>query len=709
MPENNLLLEQAYGIVETTNANLFLTGKAGTGKTTFLRKLKGRLPKRMVVLAPTGIAAINAGGVTIHSFFQIAPTLFLPGEMAHEARKYGINSRKLKLIRSLELLVIDEISMVRADLLDMVDRELRRIRRTPLPFGGVQMLFIGDLHQLSPVVKEEEWGMMRNHYESPYFFSANVFRETKFVSIELTHVYRQSDEHFLSLLNKIREGDAGREVMSALNGRYIPGCRPEDSRGCIRLVTHNWQAQQINEQELRRLQGEEFTFTAQLKGNFPEYSYPADLHLTVKCGAQVMFLRNDPKKAYCNGTIGTVYSVSDRSITVRLGKEAGGTLIDVESEEWTNTRYGLDEENGEIKEIVDGTFRQYPIKLAWAITIHKSQGLTFDRVMIDASRAFAHGQTYVALSRCRSLEGIVLTSPVPESAVIIDAHVQVFDSQLRNSGIDNCSLDSMRRQYQAALLGELFGFEAEKRLAARLVALFGNHLARTYPRAFDSLSCKSQDFYAEVVGISEKFREQLHQLLLRNGGRVEEAFLQERIVKGAAYFCGKLGIIDEMVSAAQVVTDNKEVRKQLKNLLQELQEAYDFHQPLLATVSKDGFHLKAFQELRAKLSARGNASGGEKGREAAKSGKGEDKPKSAPPPSDVRNPGLYRLLQQWRYEKSRDMGVPAYTILQTKALIGIANTRPENAEELLDIPYMGKIGCEKYGKEVLAIVAAYSG
>lgn len=410
--EENSELKLAWDFVEKTGCNIFLTGKAGTGKTTFLRNLRERSPKRMVVLAPTGIAAINAGGVTIHSFFQLPLSPFVPGASfgGREQKRYKFGKAKRNIIKTLDLLVIDEISMVRADLLDAVDSVMRRYRAHNLPFGGVQLLLIGDLQQLAPVVKDDEWEMMKSYYDTPFFFSSKALNNAGYHTIELQKVYRQQDSSFLALLNSIRENRADDRTLAELNRRYIPGFTPPQGSNYIRLTTHNYQAQQINDRQLALLDGTACDYRASVEGTFPESSFPADETLTLKAGAQVMFIKNDVNKRYYNGMIGEV-AFAGRDMIKVVSKDTGET-IDLEPAEWTNSKYALDAKTKEITETVEGVFRQYPLRLAWAITIHKSQGLTFEHAIIDASHSFAHGQTYVALSRCKSLEGMVLGAPL---------------------------------------------------------------------------------------------------------------------------------------------------------------------------------------------------------------------------------------------------------------------------------------------------------
>ncbi|WP_349832861.1 ATP-dependent DNA helicase, partial [Bacteroides fragilis] len=447
--EENHEIELAWQVIENTGTHLFLTGKAGTGKTTFLRRLKELTPKRMVVVAPTGIAAINAGGVTIHSFFQLNFAPYIPESTFNSAQQgfHKFGKEKINIIRSMDLLVIDEISMVRADQLDAIDAVLRRYRDRSKPFGGVQLLMIGDLQQLAPVVKEEDWSLLSSYYDTAFFFGSHSLKETEYITIELKKVYRQSDTEFVGLLNKIREKEADDAVLEELNKRYLPGFRPREEEGYIRLTTHNYQAQQYNDRQLLSLSGRAFSFQAKVEGTFPESAYPADEMLTVKEGAQIMFIKNDSsgEHRYYNGMIGLVTAVSKDGIRVKGNGESQDFLL--ETEEWTNSKYSLNPQTKEITEEVEGTFRQYPIRLAWAITIHKSQGLTFERAIIDANASFAHGQVYVALSRCKSLQGLVLSSPLRRESIISDDTIDEFTRNAGEMTPDKHKLALLRQHY----------------------------------------------------------------------------------------------------------------------------------------------------------------------------------------------------------------------------------------------------------------------
>lgn len=439
MERGNFELDVARFIVEKTDMSLFLTGKAGTGKTTFLREVVRYTKKKCIVLAPTGIAAVNAGAMTIHFFFQFGLGPFVQGVIEPKS-DFRINKSKLELIRHLQLLIIDEVSMVRADLMDHIDVELRRIRRNSKPFGGVQLLMIGDLQQLPPIAHGGEDELLRQYYKTLYFFSSSALKSMKYSCIELKNVYRQTDRHFIDILNHARNCTLTSQDISDLNARYIPGFSPKPEDGYIRLMTHNRQVDNVNETELEKLDSKPYTFVAAVTGTFPEESYPTADSLTLKKGAQVMFIKNDPERRFINGTLGEVKSIDKNSIAVRLAES--GTIIDVEPMEWQNIRYQFDEESKEISSKQIGRFKQYPLKAAWAITVHKSQGLTFDKAIIDVHAAFSPGQAYVALSRCRTLDGLVLSSPVSASVFMrdnaVDAYMNYISRPVEELAFSSC-------------------------------------------------------------------------------------------------------------------------------------------------------------------------------------------------------------------------------------------------------------------------------
>ncbi|MDE5869268.1 MAG: AAA family ATPase, partial [Muribaculaceae bacterium] len=460
----NKELNLANRIMEETSVNLFLTGKAGTGKTTFLRRLRQTSPKRMIVLAPTGVAAINAEGATIHSFFQLPFAPYIPGKgfIGNDSRSYSFSKEKRRIIAALDILVIDEISMVRPDTLDAIDAVLRRFRNPTLPFGGVQLLLIGDLRQLAPVLKDNERELLSPYYQSEYFFDSIALKQSGFVTIELSTVYRQKDLEFINILNAVRDGMLTNEIFRKLNSRYLPGFNPPADEKYIRLTTHNRLADDINNRELALIPKESVSYKAAVQGNFPPSSFPADEELKLKIGAQVMFIKNDSglDRLYYNGMIGEVTGLTENNVIVKPAD--GRPPISVGYVEWENTKYIVNEQSKEITQITEGTFSQLPLRLAWAITIHKSQGLTFDHAIIDAGYSFAPGQTYVALSRCRSLEGLVLGQPIPVNAVITDNKVNSFIESASRNRPDEITIDRLRSEYTRHTLAELFDFRGLK-------------------------------------------------------------------------------------------------------------------------------------------------------------------------------------------------------------------------------------------------------
>ncbi len=694
-------IETARQIIEFTGTSLFLTGRAGTGKTTFLRRLRNASPKRMVVLAPTGIAAINAGGVTLHSFFQLPFAPFVPGTSNfNKEKRYAMSKQKLKLIRSLDLLVIDEISMVRADLLDAVDDALKRYRHNGKPFGGVQLLLIGDLQQLAPVVKDEEWNMLSPYYETPYFFSSRALRQTNYTTVELLTVYRQTDEAFLALLNGVREGHATADVLAKLNKRYVPNYRPTPDDGTIQLVTHNWQAHQINESELRALAGDAFIYKAKIKGKFPELSYPTNETLELKKGAQVMFVKNDADKRYFNGMIGHITFISEKGFRVRPDKKDAAE-IDVAVESWENTRYALNEKTQEIEEVVEGTFQQFPVKLAWAITIHKSQGLTFDRVVINAAGAFAHGQTYVALSRCRTLEGITLTSPIPPSAVIADSHVEAFNADMRAHRVDDAKLLDLKNSYGVSLLTDLYTFHRETYGLETINRVFQEFLYNVYSETARGLQSYVEAYKKAVPDVAMKFQYQYWQMLTECQADFTSPELQTRLQKGATYFREKLLDVQQLLPRLDVEIGNAAAARRMSTAKDDLVKDLDVHIRLLEHVARHGFSVKSYLDQRAKCVLE------------AESGKIKNVKENgeatahAQVPSEIVRPELYNRLRAWRKQKMGKEQVGASSVISNNAMLSLANLAPDTLAALMRVPYFGAKSMNRYGNEIIELILRY--
>ena len=587
--EKNQELRNAWDFVEHTGISIFLTGKAGTGKTTFLRTLKERSNKRNIIVAPTGVAAINAGGMTIHSFFQLPLSPFVPN--SNIKNRFDYSKEKRKIMRTLDLLIIDEISMVRADVLDAIDSVLRRFREPNKPFGGVQLLMIGDLQQLTPVVTPEEEELLKHYYETPYFFGSKALCSISYVTIELTHVYRQQDDTFISLLNNIREGKTTATDLQRLNERYNPAFQPKNGSDYIRLTTHNRMAESYNEEQLRNLPTKAYTFSAETDGNFPEYNYPTDFNLTLKVGAQVMFIRNDNNGRYYNGRIGHITHVDNKKIAVLCpGDEEE---FEVEIETWENTKYTLNEKTKQIEAEVQGSFKQYPLRLAWAITIHKSQGLTFEHAIIDAQASFASGQVYVALSRCKTLGGLVLASPIGNAAIINDNKVNEYiANQTVEAERSIAILPTLKKEYYRQLLIELFNFNELKMYETALFKVLSEFFYKyTKINALHKMTLTDLD--ARIIDVSMKWENLIRKMTTEE---LHEEDFKERIKKGALYFHSQLtelfSHLLELTKEPQ--TNNKVGAKRFDNAYTELKQTYHAKHELLDTIMKEGFSITTY-------------------------------------------------------------------------------------------------------------------
>ena len=601
--KTNERLELARRIIGGTGTSLFLTGKAGTGKTTFLRNLRSSSRKRIVVCAPTGIAAINAGGVTLHSFFQLDFGPFVPGMNNGTRRKFSYSKEKLRIIRGMDLLVIDEVSMVRADLLDAVDDVLRRLRDRTKPFGGVQLLLIGDLQQLAPVVREEERHLLEGRYKSLFFFDSVALQQLPYETVELNEVFRQKDADFLGVLNAIRENRADKTVLDKLNSRCIPGFNPGDDEGYIRLTTHNGIANDINRQKLDELPSLPHVFECHIEGKFPETSYPADPELTLKVGAQVMFIKNDTgmDRAYYNGMIGQVVAI-DEEYGVAVRPQEGGEIIQVLPVDWDNISYTVNPETKEIIEHKEGTFTQFPLKLAWAVTIHKSQGLTFDRAIIDVKRSFAHGQTYVALSRCRTLQGLVLVNPVSPSSIINDTSVDRFYNDHNCDDIDESHLDILERQYKVGLLDDLFNFRQMFAAMEGVMRLYQENFMRKFPAIVQDWVQMYETKSREINKVADTFRHQYSRLAME--GTRSEQVLGERVKAACKYFVGQLMPVVDLATKAIRNSDNKAVRSKLQDRLELFEDLLTAKRMLLNNFISRQFSIDVYLDLKAEVMLR---------------------------------------------------------------------------------------------------------
>lgn len=696
--EKDEIFETAERYVKFTGKSIFLTGRAGTGKTTFLKHIAQTTSKRFVVLAPTGVAAINAGGTTIHSFFQLPLCPYLPDvkELITEYQtpeKYrSLRRERIKIIRTLDLLIIDEISMVRADLLDAVDMSLRRYRRNDKPFGGVQLLMIGDIHQLSPVVKENERQYISQVYPSPYFFHSKALQKMDYTTIELQKVHRQRDAEFIEILNAVRENRVTHDILRRLNARVGMN---RDHDDVIRLTTHNAQADHVNSAELAALPGEPVVFGATIEGDFPENSYPADENLSLKKGAKVMFIRNDSDGRFYNGKIGTVTGISDHGIVTVEDFE--GQSIDVEPVEWENIQYAIDDETSEIRPNIVGKFKQLPLRVAWAVTIHKSQGLTFDNVIIDAGAAFAFGQVYVALSRCRTLEGISLESPIGISSLYQDGHVASFNGSREPFASVCSSLAAEEVRHRFNVMREVFDLGGLVKSLGWFIKNLKGSVDDLYPGEYLRM-IEIYDRFEELVATGAVFCRQLCKI---EAARMpDDTYLSERLGKASGYF---LPFAEDgyghCLKVAELEIDNKETKKRIKEAGDEALTALDILCRSLKAVLAGEFSVERYGQIKTSclLDERKSAAG-KKGRKLVKIEGAEEA---------TVNEELRAELQEWRAERFKADNVPAYTIMHQSTLLEIASLVPKTREALLSIKGFGKAKFEKYGPAILEITAKY--
>ncbi len=697
-PPVNHELQLATNFVQHTGCNIFLTGKAGTGKTTFLRNLHKNTAKRMIVTAPTGVAALNAGGVTLHSFFQLPFGPFVPGSDTHEGnkrRQFRFSKEKKQIIKSLDLLVIDEISMVRADLLDAVDAVLRRHRRNDLPFGGVQLLMIGDLHQLPPVAKPDEWQLLEQYYKTVYFFSSRALDQARLVTIKLQHIYRQSDAFFIDRLNRVRGNRLDAATMADLNRRCIPDFAPEEDLGYITLTTHNRNADAINQAKLSALPGKKYRFTAEVSGDFPEYLYPTPAHLLLKKGAQVMFVRNDAavEKRYYNGKIGKISAISHDAISVVCPGDP--EKIVVEPIAWENIKYTVNPENKEIQADIIGQFAQYPLKLAWAITIHKSQGLTFDKAIIDAGAAFAHGQVYVALSRCKTFEGMVLSSPISPRGLQPDRAIMRFDENASQHLPTASQFQAARISYQQQILLACFDFQQLRSHLNYLVRMLLGNSRVVQVSGVGDIRQLMEMAEKDIFRVSENFKGQLQAIFANGNLPASDALVLERIGKASIWFQEKVAVIlGASVQKLHVETDNADLRKRIGNALNHLKKEIAVK---VAGVKCCETNFSPSGYLRAVSAAEMDF--------APEKVKKQRVPERTE--ADIDHPELFQTLKDWRARKAGEKAIPHFQVLHQRVLIQIVVDLPGNVVDLAKIKGVGKKTIEKYGEELVKLVSAY--
>ncbi len=694
--KSNREIELARDFITHTNANIFLTGRAGTGKTTFLHEVVKSVKKRVVVAAPTGIAALNAGGVTLHSFFMLPLTPYLKNSEHFEAgrRKFQRLSKvKKELIRSIELLVIDEISMVRADTLDGVDDILRRERDSNKPFGGVQLLLIGDVQQLAPVCKEEDWEMMRHEYNSPYFFDSKAFRGCKFSTIELQEIFRQSDNHFTSMLNAIRDNMVTNDIATAINSRYNPDFEQGVDSGYVTLTTHVYKATKINQEMLAMIDEPIKYYEASISGEFPENSYPNDTVLKLKLGAQVMFIKNGTSDGvnYYNGMMAIVTEIGHDYVMV-LPKDAEEEMS-VRAIDWENKEYVLDKESGEVKETIKGVFSQLPLKCAWAITIHKSQGLTFDKAIIDVGRAFAHGQAYVAFSRCRSLDGMVLKSPFTSMSIIRNEQVEQFGHFVSQNHTNEDEVELYKREYFRDMLCDIFSFDNMAKYTRKLYAITRDKLSTTYPQFLENMKIALEVVHGDIGEVSGKFHNQIDNIIRRSEDYRHDNYLVERVVKASKYFSDKLSPLSTVAAELKHITsDSKEVNKRLTQLKSDFLGEYRVKSDFLDMCSVEK-PVDIEQYRRIKIGDITTSTSKDKKRGSASKG------------IDIKHQELYDMLCEWRREVGE--GSTLFKVLPNKALVQISTLLPLTKRELAMVSGVGKQKIINYGDDIIDIVTQY--
>jgi hypothetical protein len=688
MPKNPEL-ELALQFIEKTDRNLFITGKAGTGKTTFLHKIKSESLKRMVIVAPTGVAAINAKGVTIHSFFQMPFGPILPNQIANTNQQRKFSKTKIDIIKSLDLVVIDEISMVRADLLDAIDQVMRRYKNRNKVFGGAQILMIGDLQQLAPVVKPNEWSLLQQHYETVYFFSSKAYQEANVVSIELKHIYRQKNENFIKILNEIRTNTLSDASAKILNKNYNPSFSPTKEEGYITLTTHNNRANLINDSELNKLKIKSAFFNAEISGKFSENAYPNAERLELKVGAQVMFLKNDSStdKRYYNGKIGIITAISKETVTVQCPNEADEIVT--EKETWSNINYSINEETKAIKEEMIGAFSQIPLRLAWAITIHKSQGLTFERAIIDAEASFAHGQTYVALSRCTSLEGLVLKTPITRSAIINDSTVSIFNESVEENHPDERILNESEKYFQLNLISEILDYQPLLYPITRLIDIFYNNRTSIKGDVIDHLQTIKDDGVVALMKVSNGFKNQLLQISEEAVLPENSSQIQERFIKAIAYFLNTtLHSIQKPVDTITFSTDNKAVKKDFSKQFDSLQEKLEEKLFALQKMTK-GFKVQVYLQVRANAVLQ------------------KTEPTKKKAVASKRDPILALKLRELRDGIAKSLEIAHFQIFTQETLYALCDDLPRTEKELLKVVGMGKTRVSKYGEEILEAIEVY--
>ena len=691
MQEEINKFDQTIDLINNTHANVFLTGRAGTGKTTFLNRLREECLKAYAVVAPTGIAAINAHGVTMHSFFQLPLHPYLPTG--------GLNQRisrdKADILRKLELLIIDEVSMVRADMLDAVDYRLRSVRKSQEPFGGVQLLLIGDLFQLPPVVKDEELRELSNYYKPLFFFGSHAIQRCGFVTIELNKVFRQADNDFIDILNKVREGSITSSLLEKLNTRYIPDFKPAPGDHYIRLVTHNVQADRINRERMDLIDEAPSTYTAKITGVFPESSYPVATNLVLKRGAWVMLCKNKVGE-YVNGTMAIVTSLGDDVIKVRTLDD--NREIGVERQEWDNIEYrskaaAADDSDGHtttdakplMEEVKIGSFSQFPLRLAWAITIHKSQGLTFDRAIIDVHLSFMAGQTYVALSRCRSLDGLILSEKIGYNAIESDKEVKDFYEQELTKFPDEKKLEDMHREAYIKYVRRLFDTTTIERNLTTLVDLVKSDIGEENKSQALILTSACDNFILVKEATASMQSSQIETSINSTALYSKAPEIQEKIVASSRIYYRLVWNLAVIISNLAFSIDSQKRRDAFEEEKRGVLAAAKRQLKLLEHVMHEGFCLQDVQKFIHKIES-------------------EETPPKTTANAVQYDKSVYDALVKWRLHKSKESGLSAFIILHNNSVKELATLLPKTKQELVTIKGIGPDRLKLYGDEILSII-----
>ncbi|MFT6716465.1 MAG: hypothetical protein ACJA0Q_001106 [Saprospiraceae bacterium] len=696
----------AFRFITETNLNVYLTGKAGTGKTTFLRYLRDTSHKNIVVAAPTGVAAINAGGVTLHSLFQLPFAPFIPGNTPQENTLAGhpllsqlrFNTDKRKILINMDLLVIDEISMVAANTLDSIDIILKSIRRNyQQPFGGVQVLFIGDLHQLPPVVKREHYNLFRTVYKSVYFFDSQVLSLYPPVMVELKKVFRQTDDVFVDILNGIRENKLTPTHLELLNKRLDPGFLTSENDGYITLTTHNAQADEINAAKISSIEGKEFVFSAEIKDNFPQHMYPADADLQLKKGAQVMFLKNDTEdKQYFNGKIGTVVDLGSDNIVVQC--KGDRHTITVSKDIWENIHYNVDPVSREIEEEKLGSFKQFPLRLAWGITIHKSQGLTFEKLIVDAQKAFSNGQVYVALSRVTSLEGLVLTSPIGKQFLGASQNLKNWE-QVNNQEealpqkLEESRIDCIRQELLQVFDWHIPVQEIVK-LKAAVVAIKDNISPDCEPWILEIteniLACNkvAKDFQGNIFRITSSL-----------DFVQKQTELQSRLKAAASYFLPKMELLKEELRLHNLAVKTKKAAISLDEPIEEVNQFLHDLLHRLKYFDKGDFNLGEYLE---------NGKINKQKQQMFKSTyEASSTPQSLVSTSEIDHLKLYQAIALYRKGIASKSNEPIYKIFTNNAIKELCKHLPKTEDQLLMVNGFGPIKVKMFGDDVMKLIREY--